>query len=129
MHKQSLFAAIFLFPSVLFCLNPYPEETRLFEDLELVGWNQQRSQKTLFFFYNYAMIGGYFNMPSARMAPSGMIAFGGAIVKPYDVYGLNFEVFQRLELVLNYRVYKGMIEKNFGHEGFGDDAQQSQTEM
>ena len=76
------------------------------------------------FIYNYSMVGGYFNMPSARMPNRERSPVGAAIVKPYDIYGVNFQMFDRLEFSLNYRVYKGIVERNFGHEGFGDDAEQ-----
>ncbi len=95
----------------------------LFNDLELVKKIDQQIHDALPFSYNYSMVGGYFNMPSARMSKTGEIATGVAIVKPYDIYGVNFQVLQRLEFSLNYRVYKGILERNFGHEGFGDDAE------
>jgi len=62
-------------------------------------------------------------MPSARMPKMGMGAFGVAVAHPYDIYGVNFQMFDRLEFALNYRVYNGIVEKNFGKEGFGDDAE------
>ena len=99
------------------------EETPLFRDLEKVKKIDRELNDELPVFYNYSMIGGYFNMPSARMAKSGEFAIGAAIVKPYDIYGVNFQMFDRLEFSLNYRVYKGITERNFGHEGFGDDAE------
>lgn len=61
-------------------------------------------------------------MPSARFPKSGDFAFGASSVSPYWVFGANFAVFNRIELSANYRVYCGIEEKNFGHEGFGDDA-------
>src|SRR6202041_50343 len=75
------------------------------------------------FFYNYSMMGGYFSMPSARMAKTGTLAAGDSYVPPYQIYGVNFQVFDRIELSANYRIYDGIIESNFGHEGFGDDAE------
>ncbi len=106
-----------------FCLYAFDDGAALFEDLELVKKIDNEIKDQLPFFYNYSMVGGYFNTPSARMPPVGVIAGGAAIVKPYDIYGVNFQMFDRLELALNYRVYKGQVEKNFGHEGFGDDAE------
>jgi hypothetical protein len=95
----------------------------LFRDLELVKKIEEEISDELPFTYNYSMMGGYFNMPSARMPKTGEIAAGAAVVKPYDVYGVNFQMFQRLEFSLNYRIYNGVLERNFGHEGFGDDAE------
>lgn len=62
-------------------------------------------------------------MPSGRVAQEGVAGLGGARAHPYNIYGLNFQYFDRIELALNYRVYTGVIEGNFGHEGFGDDAE------
>ncbi len=95
----------------------------LFRDLELVHQINKEVKDELPFFYNYSMVGGYFNMPSARMPESGVVGVGGAYVSPYTVYGVNFQILDRIELSANYRVYDGVIEKNFGHEGFGDDAE------
>lgn len=94
----------------------------LFRDLELVHQIDCEVEDTLPFFYNAALIGGYFNTPSARMPNSGDLAFGVSSVCPYTIYGANFAPFSRIELSANYRVYNGILEGNFGKEGFGDDA-------
>ncbi|MBS0604810.1 MAG: YjbH domain-containing protein [Verrucomicrobia bacterium] len=99
------------------------EGMSLFRDLELVKQIDEEIGDRLPFSYNYSMMGGYFTMPSARMPSCGVAAAGAAIVKPYDIYGVNFQMFDRLEFALNYRLYKGLTEKNFGDEGFGDDAE------
>ncbi|HEY4487612.1 MAG TPA: YjbH domain-containing protein, partial [Candidatus Paceibacterota bacterium] len=111
-------------------VQPEPEDIfevapdqELFRNLELVKKINTELSDELPFLYNYNMIGGYFNMPSARMAKTGMIALGAARVKPYDIYGLVFQVYDRVELSLNYRVYKGLTDRAFGHEGFGDEAE------
>jgi hypothetical protein len=98
-------------------------EIELFKNLELTKQIDRELNDDLPFLYNYSMMGGYFNMPSARMPKMGVIGIGAAAVKPYNVYGVNFQMFDRIELSANYRVYKGVVEKNFGHEGFGDDAE------
>lgn len=125
------FLVFLAFPS-LFSLEPSPEqegifsfanEGKLFQDLELVHNIDQKLKDHLPFLYNYTMVVGYFNMPSARMSLKANASFGASIVKPYDIYGLNFKPLDRLELALNYRVYKGLKEANFGSEGFGDDAE------
>ncbi|MFS8564242.1 MAG: YjbH domain-containing protein [Rhabdochlamydiaceae bacterium] len=64
-------------------------------------------------------------MPSARMAQEGEIGIGAARVHPYNVYGLNFQFFEHVELSGTYRVYKGILEPTFGSEGFGDDAERT----
>lgn len=91
-------------------------------DLELVAEIDREVGDKLPFFYNYSMVGGYFNMPSARLPEVGQLAAGAATVPPYYVFGANFALYSRLELSANYRVFRGVLEKNFGHEGFGDDA-------
>jgi hypothetical protein len=95
----------------------------LLKDLHLVDQINKKLNDSLPFFYNYSLMGGYFTMPSARMNKSGMVAAGGGRVPPYNIYGLNMQVFDRLELSANYRVYTGITEANFGDEGYGDDAE------
>ncbi|MBI3236716.1 MAG: YjbH domain-containing protein, partial [Chlamydiales bacterium] len=98
-------------------------EGDLFQDLELVSRIDKEVHDQLPFFYNYSMVGGYFNMPSARMPKSGVVGLGGSYLPPYTVYGVNFQILDRIELSANYRIYNGILEKNFGGEGFGDDAE------
>lgn len=99
------------------------EGASLFRDLELVRHIDEELKDTLPLFYNTSMMGGYFAMPSARSLPSGELGIGAALAKPYQIYGVNFQMFERLEFSLNYRVYTGIEEGNFGCEGFGDDAE------
>lgn len=95
----------------------------LFRDLEMIKKIDEQLEDAVPLFYNYSMMGGYFTMPSARFPKTGYAGLGAAIVKPYNIYGVNFQAFDRLEFSLNYRVYKGVLEKNFGDQGFGDDAE------
>ncbi len=101
----------------------HSQEISLFRDLELIEKIDRELNDALPFFYNYSFVGGYFTMPSARMPKTGSIGAGCARVSPYDVYGVNFQIFDRIELSANYRIYTGITEANFGHEGFGDDAE------
>lgn len=94
----------------------------LFRDLELVHQINCEIHDELPFFYNASLVGGYFVTPSARMPKGGDLALGVASVSPYTVYGANFAPFSRIELSANYRVFNGILEGNFGKEGFGDDA-------
>lgn len=96
---------------------------RLFSDLELIEKINQEINDAPPLFYNTSMMGGYFNMPSARMPKVGIAGIGGAYAPPYTVYGVNFQVLDRIELSANYRIYNGITERNFGHQGFGDDAE------
>ncbi len=94
----------------------------IFDDLEVVSQVDKEINDRLPFFYNASFVGGYLNMPSARMMPCGTIAFGGGVVPPYNIYAANFQPFDHIELAANYRVYRGILEGTFGKEGFGDDA-------
>ncbi|NDE82171.1 MAG: YjbH domain-containing protein [Chlamydiia bacterium] len=101
-----------------------PDESRsLFNDLEMVEKINHQIHDHLPVYYNANAMVGYFNMPSARMNQQGTVAFGGGYVAPYNVYGLNIQPFDRIEVSANYIVYKGVVEQTFGHEGFGDDAE------
>jgi len=97
------------------------EMSQLFKDLSLVKTIDRDVKERLPFFYNYALIGGYFSMPSAKMADVGTMALGFSKASPYDIYSLNFQMFSHIELVGNYRVFQGVTESGFGHLGFGDD--------
>lgn len=115
---------IFLIP-LFFTINVSAIEDcdSLFRDLALVEEIDKKHADSLPFNYNFSMMGGYFNMPSGRMPKEGVAGLGAARVHPYNVYGLSFQYFDRIELSANYRVYTGITEPNFGHEGFGDDAE------
>ncbi|MGD0665329.1 MAG: YjbH domain-containing protein, partial [Rhabdochlamydiaceae bacterium] len=99
------------------------EQGSLFRDLEIVEEIDRHLKDELPFLQNSSMMGGYFNMPSARMPKEGAVGIGYARVHPYNNYGISFQYFDRIELSLNYRVFTGITEKNFGHHGFGDDAE------
>lgn len=99
------------------------EGSSLFKDLELVEEIDRRISDTLPVYYNSSVMVGYFNMPSARMNSSGAVALGAGYVPPYNTYGLNIQVLDRVELSGNYVIYRGITEANFGNEGFGDDAE------
>ncbi len=99
------------------------ESSSLFQDLEVVYQVDKKINDALPVFYNFFMMGGYYNMPSARMNKEGFASTGAAIPPPYNIYGLNVQPFPRLELSVNYLMYKGILEPGFGSEGFGDDAE------
>jgi len=99
------------------------DSSTLFRDLALVEEIDKKIADELPFFYNSSMMGGYFNMPSGRTPHEGVVGLGAARVHPYNIYGLSFQYFDRLELSLNYRVYTGMLDPTFGHLGFGDEAE------
>ncbi len=113
----------FIFLSITACLSAGQDSSTLFRDLALVEEIDKNIQDELPFFYNSSMMGGYFNMPSGRTPHEGVVGLGAAHFHPYNIYGLNFQYFDRIELALNYRVYTGMLDPNFGHLGFGDEAE------
>lgn len=98
------------------------EPSMLFRDLQTVQNLDVKIKKKLPVSYNYNLIVGYLNMPSARAAETGMTALGFSYLPPYRVYSLNFQMFSHIELVGNYRIYKGVLESGFGSSGYGDDA-------
>jgi hypothetical protein len=95
----------------------------LFDDLELIKKINENIEETLPHHYNNSMLSGYFNMPSARMFPLGYLGVGGARVPPYTIYGTHFQLFSRLELSTNYRLYNGILDQNMGRDGFGAEAE------
>lgn len=125
-ETYSLVLSMFLlliFLTIAACVYGECDSSTLFRDLALVEEIDKKNKDELPFFYNSSMMGGYFNMPSARTAREGVVGFGAARVHPYNIYGVNFQYFDRLELALNYRVYTGMTDPVFGHHGFGDEAE------
>ncbi len=97
----------------------------LFHDLETVRKIDRQIHDKLPVLFNYQGQGGYFTMPSARMPEAGLIGFGYSYLPPYNVWSLSFQFFDHVEAVGTYWVYRGILEGNFGHLGFGDDAERS----
>ncbi|HEY5234901.1 MAG TPA: YjbH domain-containing protein, partial [Rhabdochlamydiaceae bacterium] len=114
---------LLIFLSIAAVLSAEQDSSTLFRDLALVEEIDKNRADELPFFYNSSMMGGYLNMPSGRTPHEGVVGFGAARVHPYNIYGLNFQYFDRIELALNYRVYTGILDPVFGHEGFGDEAE------
>ena len=54
-------------------LSAEQDSSTLFRDLALVEEIDKRRVDALPFFYNSSMIGGYFNMPSGRVAHEGVV--------------------------------------------------------
>ena len=97
----------------------------LFRDLETVRKVDQEIHDKLPVLINYQGLGGYFNMPSARMPQAGVLGGGFAYVPPYRIWNLSFQFFDHVETAGTYWIYDGMIDPNFGHLGFGDEADRS----
>jgi len=111
-----------LTPFLLLPLSLLSNENHLFYDLCLVESINKKINDQLPFVYNYSLLGGYFNMPSARMQRAGTFMVGGGTVPPYNIYGINIQPFDHLELSGNYRVFKSLLDPVFGSEGFGNYA-------
>lgn len=104
------FKQFFLLSSFVVALHANADDvTSLFRDLETVHQIETRANDALPFFYNQSLLGGYFLMPSARMAREGSVALGGGHVYPYNIYGGNVQLYRRLELSGGYRTFKGGV--------------------
>ncbi|MBN1914925.1 MAG: YjbH domain-containing protein [Parachlamydiales bacterium] len=95
--------------------------TDLENDLRILS----HGEKKLPLLYNSSSQTGYFTMPSARSLGNGLIIGGYSHIPPYKLWGVGIGLFECLELSGNYWVYNGIVEKNFGHLGFGNDAERS----
>lgn len=98
---------------------------RLFHDLELVQKIDHQIKDRLPLMVNYQLQGGYFTMPSARTFDAGVMGFGYSYLPPYRLWNLGFQFFDHVETTGTYWIYHGISEGNFGHMGFGDDAERT----
>ncbi|MCC6128077.1 MAG: YjbH domain-containing protein [Chlamydiae bacterium] len=101
------------------------ETEKLFRDLEIVRQIDQKLADALPLTINYQLQGGYFAMPSARTYESGVIGFGYAYLPPYRLWSLGLQFFDHIETTGNYWIFHGVLEKTFGHLGFGNDAERA----
>jgi hypothetical protein len=99
--------------------------SQLFADLETVSQIDRQIQDHLPLVINYQLQGGYFAMPSARTFDAGILGLGFSYVPPYRIWSLGFQFFDHIETTGNYWVFHGITEANFGHLGFGDDAERA----
>ncbi len=109
----------------LFSLLAQEPAEQLFRDLETVAQVNRECHDRLPLMVNYQLQGGYFTMPSARTYDAGMLGFGFSYVPPYRVWSLAFQFFDHIETTGNYWIFHGILEGNFGHLGFGDDAERA----
>lgn len=98
---------------------------QLFRDLETVQMVDREIHDRLPIMVNYQLQGGYFTMPSARTFDAGVLGFGFSYVPPYRIWNLGFQFFDHVETTGNYWIFHGIKEGNFGHLGFGDDAERA----
>ncbi len=95
---------------------------RLFCELEKARQIDRNNRDRLPVLLNYQGIGGYFNMPSARMEAAGEFGLGYSYLPPYRLWNLTFQFFDRIETGGSYWIYRGIPDETFGHCGFGDYA-------
>lgn len=115
---------ISVFFSALFASEDYcfenSSECQLLKDLQIVEyWNNQLALRVPVT-YNFLLLGGYFNMPSARMGQEGELGFGYSHVPPYSNWNGRCQLIDRLELSGNYRIFNGVEDPILSKHGFGD---------
>ncbi|MEC7838925.1 MAG: YjbH domain-containing protein [Chlamydiota bacterium] len=93
---------------------------RLMDDLMIAEYWSCKNCERFPVFYNHLLQGGYINMPSAQMGREGEIALGVSWVPPYHNWNVRTQVLDRLELTLNYRVFRGVDDPVLSELGFGD---------
>lgn len=94
-----------------FCLEKF-EENSFFHDLELVEKIHEEIPDRLPFIYNYSTLGGYFHTPSARMDATGTLAANITATSSFQIYGVGFQFFDRIQVSANYHIYKGIKKQN-----------------
>lgn len=95
-------------------------ESNLLQDLLIVNYWNQRLNERFPVTFNHLLQGGYFSMPSARMAQEGEVGIGYGYVPPYINYNIRFQLVDFLEVTGNYRIFKGVADPVLTHLGFGD---------
>lgn len=122
MIKAAYVVFVLLVSGCCWSLGAEEEVSFLFRDLSLVDEINQKSSDRLPYHYNYGLMGGYWNMPSARMTTPGMAAAGFSYLPPYRTYALTLQVLDRIEFTGSYKVYVGQPDPAMGSMGFGDFA-------
>jgi hypothetical protein len=117
-------ALAFLLPILALAAFDHSTE-QLFRDIETAQTIDQDLHDRLPLLINSQLQGGYFTMPSARTYDAGTIGFGYSYLPPYRLWSLGLQFFDHLETTGNYWIYHGILEGNFGHLGFGDDAERA----
>jgi len=94
--------------------------SNLMQDLLTVNYWDKRLNEKFPIVYDHLLQGGYFSMPSARMAAEGEIGIGYAWVPPYYQYNLKVQLVDFLEVSGSYRVFRGIDDPILSPLGFGD---------
>lgn len=116
---------VFLFLIPLSFLSAQGASESLFSDLERLDEINKKVYDALPLPVNYLLQGGYFTMPSARTYKAGLVSFQFSYSPPYRMWNLGLQFFNRIETTGNYWIYQGMIDQNFGSQGFGEIAERA----
>lgn len=116
----SLLFLVLLTPYSLIFGAAFVDPERLMQDLCIVDYWNRRHEECFPATYNHLLLGGYFNMPSARMGHEGELGGGFSYVPPYRNYNLRCQLTDRIELSGNYRIFIGVDDPILSQHGFGD---------
>jgi hypothetical protein len=98
------------------------ELDNLFVSLKNVENIDKKNKDKLPLIYNSMGMGGYLTMPSSRVSEVGTFFIGASYLPPYNIYAATVQPYSPIEFSGNYIVFTNQLEGNFGHKGFGDDA-------
>ncbi len=113
-----LLVILFLF-STLFATTDF---VQLSQDLQIARYYDEKLCERFPVTYNYVFSTGYFVTPSARMTDEGFAGFGFASHYPYYNWNGRVQPLPRLELSVNYRIFRGVEDLGMSSLGFGDYA-------
>ena len=98
------------------------ELDNLFVSLKNIQNLDEKNKEKLPLIYNSMGMGGYLTMPSSRVGEVGTFFIGASYLPPYNIYAATVQPYSPIEFSGNYIVFTNQLEGNFGHKGFGDDA-------
>lgn len=110
---------LILCPLVLYAQTDF---AALMRDLETARHFDKKLEERFPVTYSNILSTGYFTTPSARMTPEGSIGLGVADVPPYLNWNARVQPIPRVELSVNYRVFRGVEDSGLSPFGFGDYA-------
>ncbi len=84
----------------------------LLEEMHTLSVVDKELKDRLPTYYNQYLVTGYFEMPSARMAPEGVVAASIGKIGNAFIYGINVQVLDQLELAGNYRTFGDKVGLN-----------------
>ncbi len=116
--RRTIFCLLYVF--YLAAQDPSFEGSELMRDLFIAEYWEKKVNEKLPVTFSYQLYGGYFNMPSGRMALPGEIGVGYSSVPPFSLYNLRAQVIDRFECSFNYRIFHNVVDPCLTHLGFGD---------